>query len=196
MADSDRNAERYDTAVDEYLLRSYGAERRRALEGSSWDPAFSRAELAKFGVVRSRGSGELRRSRRGAVRHRHHLHAVRPAPRGRASAGERPPALLYAADSSAAAITTSVESGTPLALVDPGISEDWAADLGSVSLAADRLTGVVNAARFAAQAKLLVVIATPTTTSVSDPTPAGASSIPPTPVSPSNRCTVPILEPS
>jgi alkylation response protein AidB-like acyl-CoA dehydrogenase len=47
----------------------------------------------------------------------------------------------------------------PLALVDPGITDDWADDVGTVLLTPNGLRGAVNAVRFARQAQVLVVIA-------------------------------------
>lgn len=52
-----------------------------------------------------------------------------------------------------------VPEGSVLALADPAISEDWAADLGRVRLSGDHLDGTIELVRFAGQADHIVVVA-------------------------------------
>ena len=154
MADTnegpDEYGEQFAEAVDEYLTKSYdGDRRRRLLEGGGWDPAFA-GELGELGWYSlavpeehdglGAGLGAL-----GPVFAQLGRHLV---------AGPQLESFLLPA-----LLPESVDTAGVVALVDPGVSDDWRAELGSVSLADGRLAGSVTASRFAAQADLLVVVA-------------------------------------
>jgi acyl-CoA dehydrogenase len=69
------------------------------------------------------------------------------------------PAVLHEYWASAPGLAAAVGTGVPVALADPGVNDDRAVDVGSVTLRGHRLFGTVEAVRFAGQASLLVVIA-------------------------------------
>ncbi|QHE66662.1 acyl-CoA dehydrogenase family protein [Rhodococcus sp. WAY2] len=162
MADSDQNSAQFSAAVDEYLTRAYNGDRRRKfLESGGWEPSFA-AELADLGwyalaVPESHGGLGAPLSELGPVFMQFGRHLVV----GPLLEDILLPAMLQRPDdwNSAPAVAASVETGVPLALVDPGVTTDWAEDLGSVTLSEQQLTGTVNAVRFARQASLLVVVA-------------------------------------
>lgn len=149
-------------AVDDYLRRTYDDERRRRiLESGGWDATFS-AELAglewySLAVPESHGGLGAPLSALGPV----FMHFGRYLVAGPSLENALLPALLQRPDdwTSTPAIAAAVQTGIPLALVDPGITDDWADDVGTVVLSPNGLRGSVNAVRFARQARLLVVIA-------------------------------------
>jgi alkylation response protein AidB-like acyl-CoA dehydrogenase len=149
-------------AVDDYLRRTYDDDRRRqVLEKSGWDPTFSE-ELAglewySLAVPESQGGLGAPLSALGPV----FMHFGRYLVAGPSLENALLPALLQRPDdwASAPAIAAAVRTGVPLALVDPGITDDWADDVGTVLLTPNGLRGAVNAVRFARQAQVLVVIA-------------------------------------
>lgn len=148
-------ADDYASAVDEYLTRAYDGDRRRGvLARSGWDPTFA-TELADLGwfalaVPESRdGLGEPL-SALGPVFAQYGRHLV---------AGPLLESTLLPALLEADPLTRGVGTGAPPALVDPGITEHWTDDVGSVTLAGGRLRGVVHTVRFAPQAEVLVVVA-------------------------------------
>ncbi|WPB87863.1 acyl-CoA dehydrogenase family protein [Streptomyces malaysiensis] len=162
MADSDQDSAQYAAAVDEYLTRAYEGDRRRELLNSEgWDPDFA-AELADMGwyalaVPERQGGLGTPLSELGLVFMQLGRHLVV----GPLLENILLPAMLQRPGDweSAPAIAAAVETGVPLALVDPGVTDDWADDYGSVTLKGQQLFGAVNAVRFARQASLLVVIA-------------------------------------
>ncbi|MBW0102654.1 acyl-CoA dehydrogenase family protein [Pseudonocardia sp. KRD291] len=145
----------YGAAVDEYLTRAYDGDRlRELLDAGAWHPELA-AELAGLGwyslaVPEDRGGLGAPLSALGAVFVQFGRHLVV----GPQLENVLVPALL--ADERVAAV---VETGVPVAVVDHGVTEEWAEDLGSVTLTSGRLSGTVHAVRFARQASLLVVIA-------------------------------------
>jgi len=159
---SDDSTAQYGTAVNEYLHRAYGDERRRKLlAAGGWDPEFA-AELAQLGwfalaVPEEQGGLGAPLSLLGQV----FMQIGRRLVIGPIVENALLPALLQRAGgwSSVPAVSAAVETGVPLALVDPGITTDWADDVGSVVLTDGSLHGHVNAVRFAGQANALVVIA-------------------------------------
>lgn len=152
--------EEYGSAVDEYLTRAYDGDRRRAvLTAGGWDAGLA-AELAGLGwhglaVPEQHGGLGAPLSALGPVFSALGRHLVV----GPTLENTLLPAVLHEHWASAPALAAAVETGVPVALVDPGVTEDWAADVGSVTLRVDRLTGTVEAVRFAGQASLLVVVA-------------------------------------
>ena len=153
----------YGAAVDEYLTRTYDGDRRRKLlDTGGWHPEFV-AELAELGwyalaVDESRGGLGAPLSALGPVFVQLGRHLVA----GPQMENVLLPALLGDRASQALtsqALAAAVETGVPLALVDPGVTQDWADDFGSVVLSGQRLSGTVHAVRFARQASLFVVIA-------------------------------------
>ncbi|TCK24611.1 acyl-CoA dehydrogenase family protein [Pseudonocardia endophytica] len=140
------------SAVDDYLTRHYADDRRRKfLDGGGWDPGLA-AELADLGwyslaVSEDRGGIGASTADLGRVFLEYGRHLVI----GPQMENSLLPALIGDLDPDPA--------GTPPALVDPGVTHDWAADYGSVSLNGQELTGTVGAVRFAAQAGVLVVVA-------------------------------------
>ena len=155
MTEHEYGADEYGAAVDEYLTRAYDGDRRRKLlDAGAWHPDLT-AEFAELGwyslaVPEDRGGLGAPLSALGPVFVQFGRHLVV----GPQLENVLVPALLPDERITAAAVT-----GVPVALVDPGVTEDWAADLGSVTLTAGRLSGTVHAARFARQASLLVVVA-------------------------------------
>jgi alkylation response protein AidB-like acyl-CoA dehydrogenase len=155
-------AELFADAVDDYLRRAYDGDRRRQLmEADGWNPEFG-AELAGLGwytlaVPASREGIGAPLSALGPV----FMHIGRYLVVGPQLENALLPALLQRPDDweSFPAIAAAVEAGVPLALVDPGITEDWVDDVGSVELTAHGLLGTVHVVRFAREAQLLVVVA-------------------------------------
>jgi acyl-CoA dehydrogenase len=153
---------RFDQAVDEYLARHYAVDRRRALLGAGgWDAPLA-AELADLGwyslaVPESRDGLGLPLSDLGGM----FMQAGRHLLIGPLLENTLLPALLQRPGDweRSGALTAAVQTGVPLALVDPGVSDDCYTDLGSVSLTGDRLHGSVAAVRFAQHASLLAVVA-------------------------------------
>lgn len=148
-------------AVEEYLRHRYDDDRRRQIiRRGGWDPAFS-AELAglqwySLAVPEQQGGLGAPLSALGPVL----MHIGRHLVAGPVLENALLPALLRPDDWTAEpALAAAVHTGTPLALVDPGITDDWADDVGAVHLTPGGLRGSVNAVRFARQARLLVVIA-------------------------------------
>lgn len=145
----------YGAAVDGYLTRAYDGDRRRELiDAGAWHPALA-AELAGLGwyalaVDEERGGLGAPLSALGPVLVQLGRHLV---------VGPQLETLLLPALLGERAPRAAVETGVPLALVDPGVTRDWADDVGSVTLTGGQLSGTVHAARFAAQAGLLVVLA-------------------------------------
>ncbi|HWD03614.1 MAG TPA: acyl-CoA dehydrogenase family protein [Amycolatopsis sp.] len=162
MADNDQDSPRYDAAVDEYLTHAYQGDRRRELlQGRCWDPGFA-AELANLGwyalaVPESAGGLGAPLSELGPI----FVQLGRHLAVGPLLENILLPALLQRSGAAepAPAVAAAVETGVPLALVDPGVTEEWAADFGSLRLTGQALTGTVNAVRFAQHASLLVVVA-------------------------------------
>lgn len=161
VRDSAQDSTQFGTAVDEYLGRAYeGDQRRKLLESGGWDPRFA-AELAELGwyalaVPERHGGLGAPLSELGPVFVQLGRHLVV----GPLLEDILLPALLSPADGEQPpAVAAAVETGVSLALVDPGVTDDWTADLGSVTLREQRLSGAVEAVRFARQASLLVVVA-------------------------------------
>lgn len=162
MADTGLIATGFDTAVDEYLTRAYDGDRRRfLLENGVWDPGFA-AELGDLGwyalaVPEGAGGLGLPLSELGRVFVRLGRHLVV----GASLENLLLPALLqrFTATGANPAVSAAVQTGVPLALVDPGVTDNWAADLGSITVSDQRLSGSVAAVRFARHASLLVVVA-------------------------------------
>ena len=152
--------EEYGNAVDEYLTRAYTGDRRRAvLTAGGWDAGLA-TELAGLGwhglaVPERHGGLGAPLPALGPVFMALGRHLVV----GPMLENTLLPAVLHEHWEHAPALEAAVETGVPVALVDPGITDDWAADVGSVMLRGDRLSGTVEAARFAGQAGLLVVVA-------------------------------------
>lgn len=151
MADTiHEDTEQFAEAVDEYLAKSYdGDRRRRLLERADWDPDFAR-ELVDLGwyslaVPEDHGGLGAGLDALGPVFAQLGRHLV-PGPQLESFLL---PALL----------PEVVGPSDVVALVDPGVTHDWRAEFGSVTLTDGRLDGVVNAVRFARQATLLVVVA-------------------------------------
>lgn len=140
------------SAVDDYLSRHYAGDRcRKLLDGGGWDPGLA-AELAELGwyslaVPEDRGGIGASAADLGRVFLEYGRHLVI----GPLLENSVLPALIEDLDPDPA--------GTPPALVDPGVTHDWASEYGSVSLTGHELTGSVDAVRFAAQAGVLVVVA-------------------------------------
>lgn len=149
----------YALAVDEYLTRAVPAERRHdLLRGGGWDPGFA-AELAGLGwyalaVPESRDGLGLPLAALGPVFTQLGRHLAT----GPLLENILLPAIVPI-EGGEAAVTAAVETGVPVALVDPGVTDDWSDDIGTVTLTGGRLRGTVHAVRFARQAGLLVVIA-------------------------------------
>ncbi|MCE0768305.1 hypothetical protein LWC35_36255 [Pseudonocardia kujensis] len=140
------------SAVDDYLTRAYDGDRRRkVLDAEGWDAGLA-AELAELGwyslaTAEDRGGIGVPLPDLGPVFTEYGRHLVV----GPLLEYSLLPVLVEGLEPDAA--------GRPPALVDPGVTDDWAADLGSVSLTGRELTGAVGAVRFAAQAGELVVVA-------------------------------------
>lgn len=140
------------SAVDGYLSRHYAGDRRRELlDGGGWDPGLA-AELADLGwyslaVSEDRGGIGASTADLGRVFLQYGRHLVV----GPLLENSLLPALIGDLPPDPA--------GTPPALVDPGVTHDWATELGAVSLTGREVTGTVGAVRFASQAAVLVVIA-------------------------------------
>jgi acyl-CoA dehydrogenase len=154
--------DQFGAAVDQYLARAYDGDRRgRLLEGGGWDAGFA-AELAELSwyalaVPERHGGLGAPLSELGPVFVQVGRHLVV----GPLLEDVLLPALLSPADGEQApAVAAAVETGVPPVLVDPGIADDWATSLGSVTLCEQRLFGTVEVVRFARQAGLLVVVAT------------------------------------
>lgn len=152
--------EEYGSAVDEYLTRAYDGDRRRALlTAGGWDAGLA-AELARLGwhalaVPERQGGLGAPLSALGPVFMALGRHLVV----GPTLENTLLPAVLHEHWDSAPALAAAVETGVPVALVDPGVTDDWAADIGSVTLRGQRLSGTLEAVRFGGQASLLVVVA-------------------------------------
>jgi alkylation response protein AidB-like acyl-CoA dehydrogenase len=160
VADDDMQNEEYGSAVDEYLTRAYDGDRRRAvLTVGGWDAGLA-AELAELGwnalaVPERHGGLGAPLSALGPVFSALGRHLVI----GPMLENTLLPAMLHEHWASAPALAAAVETGVPVALADPGVTDDWVADVGTVTLHGHRLSGTVEAVRFAGQASLLVVIA-------------------------------------
>ncbi|GAA1862760.1 hypothetical protein GCM10009836_48860 [Pseudonocardia ailaonensis] len=156
------------SAVDDYLTRTYDGDRRRKLlDGGGWDAGLA-AELADLGwysvaVPEEKGGIGAPLSDLGPLFVEYGRHLVV----GPQLEYSLLPALVGGLD----------PAGQPPALVDPGVTDDWAADVGSVSLTGRELTGTVEAVRFAAQAGVLVVVAGETVCLV-DPAASGVRTEP------------------
>jgi acyl-CoA dehydrogenase len=150
----------YGSAVDDYLTRAYDGDRRRAaLTAGGWDSGLA-GELAGLGwhglaVPDQHGGLGAPLSALGPVFMALGRHLVV----GPTLENSLLPAVLHEHWESAPELAAAVETGVPVALVDPGVADDWAADIGSVTLRGQRLSGTVEAVRFAGQASLLVVVA-------------------------------------
>lgn len=153
--ETDQSAEEYGAqfaeAVDEYLAKSYDGDRRRQLlESGGWDAAFA-AELVELGwyalaVPEEHDGLGADLDALGPVFTQLGRHLV-PGPQLESFLL---PALL----------PPTVDPSGAVALVDPGVTHDWHAEIGSVTLTDGRLDGAVHAVRFAREARLLVVVAT------------------------------------
>jgi alkylation response protein AidB-like acyl-CoA dehydrogenase len=134
--------------IREFLDRRLAPEsHRRLLAEGGWDPRFM-AELVELGW------SDLTRPEA-----RDGLGVGLPAIRGLAELlGERlVPGPL--AEQLVLQALLDVPSGSLLAFADPAITEDWAADAGSLDLTGTTLDGTVELVRFGAQADHLVVVA-------------------------------------
>ena len=159
MAD---NTDRFELAVDEYLRQRYHSERRSEIFSTrEWDADFT-AELADLGlfalaVPDSFGGLGQPMATLGPV----FVELGRHLAAGPLLENSLLPALLLGenADQAPLGLTAAIETGQPLALVDPGITADWSRDVGAVVATQRGLHGTVHAVRFAQQAGLLVVIA-------------------------------------
>lgn len=148
-------------AVDEFLRRTYDDDRRRLL--SAEDPWAALvgplAELGVFAVALTEEQGglDLSPAALGPIFAHYGRHLV-PGP---LLENSLLPALLYDAVPREAQklLADVVERGAPIAFVDPGVSEHWSDQLGSVTTKDGLLHGSFTAVRFAAEAKLLVVVA-------------------------------------
>jgi acyl-CoA dehydrogenase len=151
--------EEYGSAVDEYLTRAYDGDRSRAVRtAGGWDAGLA-AELAGLGwhglaVPEQHGGLGAPLSALGPVFMALGRHLVV----GPLLENTLLPAVLHEHGERAPALAAAVETGVPVALVDPGVTDDRAADVGSVTLRGDRLSGTVEAVRFAGQASLLAVV--------------------------------------
>lgn len=151
--------EEYGIAVDEYLTRAYDGDRRDAcLAGGGWDADLA-AELAGLGwhglaVPERLGGLGAPFSALGPVFTALGRHLVV----GPMLENVLLPAMLHAHWTSAPALAAAVETGVPVALVDPGVTEDRSLGIGAVTAHDQRLSGAVEAVRFAGQAALLVVV--------------------------------------
>lgn len=162
MVDNNDSAEQFEVTVAQYLRRNYGSERRgEVLLAGGWDATFA-AELAVLGwfalaVPDAHEGIGAPLSALGPI----FIEFGRYLVVGPMLENTLLPALLTRPGEwdSMPAIAAAVETGRPLALVDPGITDDWAEDVGSVVLTEQGLHGSVSAVRFGAQAELLVVIA-------------------------------------
>lgn len=162
MDKTDEQPEQYATAVNEYLRRSYeGTKRDRVLASGGWDAEFA-AELAELGwfglaVPEAHGGLGVPLSTLGPI----FMELGERLVAGPSLENVLLPALLQRPGDweSAPAIAAVVETGVPMALVDPGVTDDWRRDVGSIMLADGVLHGEVNLVRFAQQASLLAVIA-------------------------------------
>ncbi|WP_300010904.1 acyl-CoA dehydrogenase family protein [Pseudonocardia sp.] len=152
--------EEYGSAVDEYLTRAYDGDRRTAcLTAGGWDAGLA-AELAGLGwnglaVPERHGGLGAPLSALGPVLTALGRHLVV----GPMLENTLLPAVLHPLWASAPALAAAVETGVPVALVDPGVTDDRAAAVGTVTLRDQRLSGAVEAVRFAGQASLLAVVA-------------------------------------
>ncbi|MFG1923224.1 acyl-CoA dehydrogenase family protein [Cryptosporangium sp. NPDC048952] len=153
---------RFDQAVDEYLVRHYTVDRRRALLGAGGFDAPLAAELADLGwyslaVPEAEDGLGVPLSDLGGM----FMQAGRHLLIGPLLENTLLPALLQRSGDGEGsdALAAAVRTGVPVALVDPGVSDDCSTDLGSVSLTGGRLHGSVAAARFAQHASLLAVVA-------------------------------------
>lgn len=152
--------EEYGSAVEEYLTRAYDDRRAALLGAGGWDAGLA-AELAGLGwyglaVPERRGGIGAPLSTLGPVFTALGRHLVV----GPALENTLLPAILHEHWESAPALAAAVETGVPVALVDPGVTDDWSADIGAVALRGQRLSGAVEAVRFAGRASLLAVVAT------------------------------------
>ncbi|OJY47093.1 acyl-CoA dehydrogenase family protein [Pseudonocardia sp. 73-21] len=150
----------YGSAVDDYLTRAYDGDRCRALlSAGGWDAGLA-AELAELGwhglaVPERHGGLGAPLSSLGPVFTALGRHlAVGPMLENTLL-----PAVLHPHWTIAPALAAAVETGVPVALVDPGITDDRTADVGAMTLHDQRLSGAVEAVRFAGQASLLAVVA-------------------------------------
>ncbi|MGW6425103.1 acyl-CoA dehydrogenase family protein [Nocardia sp. NPDC055053] len=144
------DTDQFADAVDEYLATSYDGDRRRQiLESADWDVSFSR-ELVELGwyslaVPEEHGGLGAGLDALGPVFTQLGRHLV---------TGPQLESFLLPA-----LLPLVVGPSDVVALVDPGVTHDWRAEFGSVTLTDGRLDGVANAVRFAQQATLLLVVA-------------------------------------
>jgi alkylation response protein AidB-like acyl-CoA dehydrogenase len=149
-------------AVDDYLRRAYDGDRRQLLlETGGWNSEFC-AELASLGwyalaVPDSHGGLAAPLSALGPI----FVHIGRYLVVGPQIENALLPAILQRSSQRNLdpALNAAVETGVPVALVDPGITYDWIDEVGSVRVTPDGLCGTVNAVRFAGQANRLAVVA-------------------------------------
>ncbi|MDL5159701.1 acyl-CoA dehydrogenase family protein [Actinomycetospora termitidis] len=147
MADHDE----YGAAVDDYLGRSYAERRHELLERGGWDPALA-SEFADLGwyslaVPEEQGGLGVPLAALGPVFLQYGRHLVRG------------PMLEHSALPALVPGLAPATGARPPALVDPGVTDLWADDLGTITRRGPRLDGTVEAVRFAAQADRLVVVA-------------------------------------
>ena len=147
-------SDRFADSVDEYLTKTYdGERRRRLLEHPHFDSGFAQ-QLRDLGwyalaVPEEHDGLGVGLDEVGAVFAQLGRHLV---------VGPQLESFLLPA-----LLPHIVDPSGVTALVDPGVTDDWRGEFGSVSMTDGRLEGEVKAVRFACQASLLIVVATTTT---------------------------------